>query len=78
MNEHATDKAKATMEVMAAIAEVIQAAGAIPSGHLYAALTSKLDLETYQVIIGTLVEAGLVKNKNHLLTWAGGRKAGAK
>jgi len=39
----------------------------IPSGHLYAMLSDKLNLTTYQVIIRALTEASWIENKNHLL-----------
>lgn len=61
----------AAMAVTVAIAEAIREAKEIPSGHLYAVLMNKVDLEGYQRIIQTLKNAGLVEDKGHLLKWVG-------
>lgn len=53
----------------AAIYEAIQGAGdkGIPSGHIYAVLQGKVDLDTYSLIIRCLERAGKITNENHLL-----------
>lgn len=63
----------ALLEVGMAIAEVIRAKGAegIPSGHLYAQVMGKLDLDTYNTIIASLRRVRLVSLENHVLTWIG-------
>jgi len=56
--------------------DVIREAGdqGIPSGHLYAELSDKLNLTTYQVVIRALTEASWIENKNHLLRAKRGKK----
>ena len=51
--------------VMQAIYDAIKEAGedGIPSGHLYAILSGKLNLETYQLIIDSLIEADKITCK---------------
>lgn len=39
----------------------------IPSGHLYAMVMGRIDLEDYNWIINTMVKAGGITNTNHLL-----------
>ena len=51
------------VQVIAAVADCIREVGAVPSGHLYAILMAKMDLDTYQAIIRTLVRAGLVEDR---------------
>jgi hypothetical protein len=43
----------------------------IPSGHLYAATSRVISLEMHQQIVKSMVDAGLVRESNHLLTWIG-------
>ena len=59
------------VEVVNCIGRVIEDLGQVPSGHLYANLMGKMDLNTYNEIIGILVESGKVKQESHLLTWIG-------
>ena len=59
------------LAVLRAIADTIRELGSVPSGHLYAQLCGKMTLETYQSIIRTLCNTGLVKESGHLLTWNG-------
>lgn len=55
-----------------AIGEAIREVGEVPSGHLYAMLMGKIGLSAYQSIIGSLVRAGLVKQRaDHMLVWVG-------
>lgn len=62
---------QAALEVVLAVGSAIKELGSVPSGHLYARLMGKLDLESYNKVIGILVKTGAVKNENHLLTWVG-------
>lgn len=40
----------------------------IPSGHLYAAMMSRCDLNTYNIIIETLAGSKWITHKNHYIT----------
>ena len=60
-----------TLLAVAALAEAIRTLGEIPSGHLYAQVCGELDMTAYQSAIATLKRAGLVAERNHLLTWVG-------
>lgn len=62
---------RATMHIVLALAETIREAKEIPSGELYAILCGKLSLESYNRVIQCLLNTGLVKQKNYLLTWTG-------
>lgn len=55
--------------VLDAIQEIIAGAGTqgIPSGHLYAMLMGHMDLDTYQGMIGLMIQAGGVTINNHVL-----------
>ncbi len=55
--------------VLDSLHEVIAAAGddGIPSGHLYAMLMSKVDLDRYNELIAIMVEAGGITLTNHVL-----------
>jgi len=65
-----------TLTAVRIVAELIKAAGSIPSGHLYAAVNARgLDLRTYDRIIDMLVQGDIVTKKNHLLTWKGYHEA---
>ena len=65
------EQVKAAVEVLRAVAETIQTVGEIPSGELYTILMPKMNIETYQRIIGALKGAGLIREVNHLLIWSG-------
>lgn len=74
MNEQdarATAKAKAIVAVIEAVSDCIRELGSVPSGHLYAQLMSKLNIDQYTAIISFLKDAGLVKESGYLLTWIG-------
>jgi hypothetical protein len=79
---NATDNARlirAALQAAHAVAELIQTVGEIPSGELYARLCGKMDLSTYQSLIGVLKGSGLVReNGMHLLIWAGPAQAKEK
>lgn len=70
-----SQQAAAATSVILAIAEAIRALGQVPSGHLYARLMSKLSLNQYERVIGTLINAGLVEQTPaSLLIWKGPAK----
>jgi hypothetical protein len=71
----AADKHDAMLQVILAVAEAIRDLGEVPSGHLYARLMGHMTIGTYEGIIGALQGSGLVTEENHLLTWAGPKKA---
>lgn len=69
-------QAQAVAGAVLAIAECIRSLGSVPSGHLYARLMGHMSLETYEGVIGLLIEAGKVKrHSNHLLEWVGPQRA---
>ena len=61
----------AAMQITLAVAEAIRTAGRIPSGHLYAMLIGKVDIDGYQALIRTLKNAGLVTESMNELIWTG-------
>ena len=67
-----TTQASGAIQVIKAIADAIKELGSVPSGHLYAQVMSKMDVQSYNRIIDILKGAGLVKEDGqHLLTWVG-------
>jgi hypothetical protein len=63
------------LEVVKAVADIIQEVGSIPSGHLYVRMQGHMSLRTYEALIGSLINAGLVKQDgSFLLTWIGPKK----
>ena len=62
---------KAALAITLAVAEAIREAREIPSGTLYATLLGRVDLAGYEAMIRNLKNAGLVSEKNNLLTWTG-------
>lgn len=66
------DQILAAVETTKAIAEAIRELGTVSDGTLYAGVMSHLDLGQYQAIIDILVNAKLITNTNHRLTWIGG------
>lgn len=60
-----------TLQVYLAVAETIREVGETPSGPLYALLMDRMSFATYTSIIASLKAAGLVSEKNYLLTWIG-------
>jgi hypothetical protein len=57
--------------MVGAVAEAIRTLGSVPSGHFYAQVCDKMDLQTYTSIIGILKRAELVSEAGHVLTWVG-------
>ncbi len=69
------NRAQAAVGAALAIAECIRTLGPIPSGHLYARLMGYMSLETYEALIGILIEAGKIRrHRNHLLEWVGPKR----
>lgn len=66
------DKATVSIAQVVAIAEVIRELSEVPSGHLYARVSDKLDFSQYEQVIGILKRVGFIKEtKGHLLRWTG-------
>lgn len=61
----------AAVQIVVAVGQAIREAKSIPSGHLYAHLMGRMNLETYNKVIGVLKNTGAVKEENHVLTWVG-------
>ena len=61
----------AAIGVIQAIAEAIRELKRIPDGHLYAQVMSKIDLDSYNEIINTLVSSGVVERDGDVLVWKG-------
>lgn len=64
-----SDEIKTALAYVKAIAEAIKEAKEIPSGHLYAVLMDKMNIDQYNQLIGILKRTGLVTEDNHLLKW---------
>ncbi len=64
---------KGAFNVVLAVTETIREAGSIPEGTLYAALmTQGMDHHTFETMMRTILNTGLVKKSPAcLLTWAG-------
>ena len=57
------------MEVLMAVSESIRELKQVPSGVLYAQLMGVMDLATYNRIVQTLKDAGVVREQFHVLHW---------
>jgi len=62
---------KAVIKLTQALAEAVRKSKEIPSGHLYAAVMDKVNLQNYNWVMDRLVGAGLVKLKGDLVVWTG-------
>jgi hypothetical protein len=71
LNGFTKEQVAAGVQAVAAIAEAIRGLGEVPSGKLYALVCGTLSLEAYERTVGLLKRAGLVEERNHLLTWVG-------
>ena len=61
---------EAVVEIIKAVADAIRELKRVPSGHLYARLMGHMDLDQYNLIIGLLINAGLIEKTNsHELIW---------
>lgn len=67
------EELRTVAEVIMLIRDMIAEAGSIPSGVLYAQLMAYMRLDTYQFVISSLKDAGLVSESNHVLTYTGKR-----
>lgn len=66
------DAAQAAAGALLALAECIRSIGSVPSGRLYARVMGYMSLETYEALIGILVDAGKIRrHPTHLLEWTG-------
>lgn len=65
------EELKAALAVLFAASEAIRVAGSIPSGHLYAMLMNRVDINGFNGIIRQLKGAGLISESANLLTWIG-------
>ncbi|MFI5222818.1 MAG: hypothetical protein ACHQX3_01015 [Nitrospirales bacterium] len=66
----------ALLQFLVTIGELIRDLGSIPSGTLYVQLQSmpgmgSMTLHQYRHLLDLMVSAGLITEKNHLLTWVG-------
>lgn len=61
----------AAVQIVVAVGQAIRELKSVPSGHLYAQLMGKMNLETYNKVIDTLKRTGAVTEENHLLKWVG-------
>lgn len=59
----------AALQTVVAVGDAIRSLKTVPSGVLYAQLMGHLTLDQYHAIIAALVDAGVVIEQNHLLTW---------
>ncbi len=64
-----TETIGSALNVLMALADAVKEAGSIPSGHLYAAICGKIDLNGYKSAIETLKRAGVIREQGHLLIW---------
>lgn len=66
-----TKQVSGAVQIIGAVAEAIREARSIPAGPLYAMLMGRMSFESFGRIITILENAGLVSEKNHMLTWVG-------
>lgn len=67
----ASEKLAGSIQVLKAVAETIRELGEVPSGHLYAQLMGKMNLEQYQSMIRILKDTGLISESGFVLKWCG-------
>ena len=72
------EQIKATLDTVRVIADAVRQLGSVPNGTLYAIAMPHMSFETYQRIIVTLKNCGLVKEEMNVLTWVGPQLEGAK
>ena len=72
------EQIKATLDTVRVIADAVRQLGSVPNGILYAQVMPHMGFETYQRIIQTLKNCGLVKEESNVLTWVGPQLEGAK
>lgn len=65
-----TTTQQAAMILVKIVADAIKEAGQIPAGHLYAILSAHgCTHGQFETLISTFKRAGLIAEKNNLLTW---------
>lgn len=65
----------AYIQAVRAFADAIKELGQVPAGTLYAGVMDRMSLETFERMIGHLVESGVVeRDATHMLTWKGVQK----
>lgn len=69
MSDRESKQARAILEIVSAMYDVIKSRGnnGIPSGHLYAELMPILSLDQYQRFVSLLVKSGKVRESGHVL-----------
>jgi hypothetical protein len=63
-----TNAQKQAILMSVIILDTICELGSVPSGVLYAQVMGKMDVNTYNAIIGALTAAKLISRSNHVLT----------
>jgi hypothetical protein len=67
-----TEMIRSGFALLIAVSDTIRDLGNVPAGTLYAHLMDRMDLASFDAMILTLVNAGLVvRNPSHLLRWVG-------
>jgi hypothetical protein len=61
----------AALVVMGAVADAIRELGRVPAGHLYAVLSGRMSLTTFEALVGRLLDAGLIRREGFELVWCG-------
>jgi len=64
-----SEELKAAFNTLQTLAEMIRAVGSIQSGVLYAQVCGIMNLQTYEKVIGLLVDSKVIRKDAHLLTW---------
>ena len=69
-NKPSPEAINAALELVKAIYEAIKVTGStgVPSGILYAQLMGSMNLQTYQSMISHMERAGMIEQRNHVLT----------
>lgn len=65
---------KAVIGIISAVGDAIRELGEVPSGHLYANLMARMEFSTYEMVISSLKNAGLVTETGFILKWVGPAK----
>ena len=67
------ERVTAAFQATVAVAEALRELKQVPSGILYGQLMSVMELETFNALIQTLKNTGLVIEENYMLVWKGPR-----
>ena len=65
---------KAALSMAIILADTIRELKEVPEGHLYAHIMNHLSLDQFDGRMRLLVNAGVIKISNHLITWTGPEK----